>query len=525
MPDHNIESRIGPSVRHLEEIARAAKTFETSIKIEFDSSKPIPINAARTPVLIVVNTSQPITQPPNSLADLYHGREVYSYRGLLGEGMITMADFCKGDRPFTERGRVLPDSITVKSRGGTVPAKELKKLALEAWCEALGVRPGDFQELNADKNAKKLALENLKTDLLEELRSGPEGVKRWNTRISEQSNCKFKKSNLEAANLPEVYMYGLDFQSSNFNNATVTKGRILKCDVRNSTFREAHMEGFQFAVGTNFTGCDLTRAMLSYAKLDGKFSDCNFTAAVLTQARLEGTGFDKCRFVDADLTGATLWECDLRGADLSQANLSEVTFERSLYDQDTRWPPHFVYPTHGLEWKGSGADPILLKRIQDNAPGEPVNFESFLQHLSTNFDRDRLNKSIKMLQSERFQLFCKFSHDSIVGIVNSQTNLALVYSCRLTSEGRFFCCTQNLVPCGGLRGALCKHLLVLLVGLAKAEELDPGQIYQWVIKSQAQKPELDKELASATFLHYKGAEAGEIDWRPTETIPEDYYTF
>jgi hypothetical protein len=25
------------------------------------------------------------------------------------------------------------------------------------------------------------------------------------------------------------------------------------------------------------------------------------------------------------------------------------------------------------------------------------------------------------------------------------------------------------------------------------------------------------------FLQYKGAEAGEVDWRPTETIPEDFY--
>jgi len=30
---------------------------------------------------------------------------------------------------------------------------------------------------------------------------------------------------------------------------------------------------------------------------------------------------------------------------------------------------------------------------------------------------------------------------------------------------------------------------------------------------------------SQTFLKYKGAEAGEIDWRPTETVPEDYYAF
>ena len=27
----------------------------------------------------------------------------------------------------------------------------------------------------------------------------------------------------------------------------------------------------------------------------------------------------------------------------------------------------------------------------------------------------------------------------------------------------------------------------------------------------------------AVLFKYKGAEAGEIDWRPTETVPEDYY--
>jgi hypothetical protein len=32
-----------------------------------------------------------------------------------------------------------------------------------------------------------------------------------------------------------------------------------------------------------------------------------------------------------------------------------------------------------------------------------------------------------------------------------------------------------------------------------------------------------REQVSDTLLRYKGAEAGEIDWRPTETIPEDFY--
>jgi hypothetical protein len=93
----------------------------------------------------------------------------------------------------------------------------------------------------------------------------------------------------------------------------------------------------------------------------------------------------------------------------------------------------------------------------------------------------------------------------------------------LGADGAFACCTQNLRPCGGLHGKLCKHLLVLLVGLAKAGQLDPTTAEHWAQASRKQRPVLDKDAMSETFLRYKGAEAGEIDWRPTETIPEDYY--
>jgi hypothetical protein len=108
-------------------------------------------------------------------------------------------------------------------------------------------------------------------------------------------------------------------------------------------------------------------------------------------------------------------------------------------------------------------------------------------------------------------------------VVKSQTDRELVYSCRLNKDGSFACCTQNLRPCGGLRGALCKHLLVLIVGLTRAGQLDPVKVEAWIGESRTKKPLLDAGQMSETFLRYKGAEAGEIDWRPTETIPEDYY--
>lgn len=130
-----------------------------------------------------------------------------------------------------------------------------------------------------------------------------------------------------------------------------------------------------------------------------------------------------------------------------------------------------------------------------------------------------------MLKSESFQLYSDCAPDVVTGIVKSQSNPDLTYACRLSVDGYFSCCTQNLNACGGLRGALCKHILVLIIGLAKSGEIDAVKASQWVLSSRIQKPKLHAELMTETFLKYKGSEAGEIDWRPTETIPEDYYAF
>ena len=74
-------------------------------------------------------------------------------------------------------------------------------------------------------------------------------------------------------------------------------------------------------------------------------------------------------------------------------------------------------------------------------------------------------------------------HDHLVGVVKSQSDPDLVYSCRLNKDGDYACCTQNLNVCGGLRGALCKHLLVLIIGLTKGGELDPTLVKQWITAS------------------------------------------
>ena len=72
---------------------------------------------------------------------------------------------------------------------------------------------------------------------------------------------------------------------------------------------------------------------------------------------------------------------------------------------------------------------------------------------------------------------------------------------------------------------MCKHILVLLVGLAKSGELDPTKVDEWINASKIKGPVLDKDRMGEVLLKYKGAEAGDIDWRPTETVPEDFMAF
>jgi uncharacterized protein YjbI with pentapeptide repeats len=167
-----------------------------------------------------------------------------------------------------------------------------------------------------------------------------------------------------------------------------------------------------------------------------------------------------------------------------------------------------------------------LKKIEktiEKQVGKITDIATFLKALELRADKSKIDKATKMLKAERFQLFNDITDTHLNGVVKSQTDADLVYACRIESNGHYACCTQNLNICGGLRGSICKHLLVLIVGLVKAGQLDPSTIDAWIAKTHDTKPELNKETMGEIFIRYKGAEAGEVDWRPTETVPEDYY--
>ena len=169
----------------------------------------------------------------------------------------------------------------------------------------------------------------------------------------------------------------------------------------------------------------------------------------------------------------------------------------------------------------------MATKTAPQLPGSRADWD-FLDAVREVSDSAKLGKAVTMLRGDHFQLYADVQPEHVCGVVRSQSSDKRVYACRLAKDGRYSCCTQNLIQCVVSRGAPCKHLLVLVVGLVKAGQLEPKVAIDWLrgarrmgLTADGHKP--DKEVVTATFLKYKSVEAGEVDWRPTETIPEDFY--
>jgi hypothetical protein len=228
---------------------------------------------------------------------------------------------------------------------------------------------------------------------------------------------------------------------------------------------------------------------------------------------------------NCDLKKAKLIQSDLIAVDLSTCKIDEKTdFSAAKYDETTKLPQEFPQ-WRQLHWRGTGPDPYREMLDALLASPQEIEFEDFLQYMQWNFDFSKVQKAISMMKKEKFQLFAEVNSENVVAVIKSETDPDLVYASLLDHDGVFSCCTQNLKVCGGLKGALCKHHLLMLMGLVKYKELNANVATRWALKTLGATQKLNKDAATHVFIKYKGAEAGEIDWRPIETIPEDYYSF
>ncbi len=326
--------------------------------------------------------------------------------------------------------------------------------------------------------------------LLRDLRGGAEGVCRWNA-AERRAACGFRGADLSGADLTGADLGGLDFAGATFDGATLADSWLLECDLSRADFRRANLTQ-AWCAGANLREADLQHATLRRCNLRG----CDCRGAT---------------FASADLDGATLDGADLCGADFSSANLRGAALDGARYDEKTRWPRGFGARA-ALVWAGAGDPPIEL--------------DLFVKCLAPLVDSGRLSRAVEMLKAERFRLYAQVESGALFGVVRSQRDPHIVYSCRLASDGSFACCSQDLAACLGMRSAVCKHIIVLVVGLVRAGEIDPATAERWLKASHENMKyavTIDRDLMTETLLRYRAAQAGQIDWRPTETIPEDYY--
>ncbi len=141
----------------------------------------------------------------------------------------------------------------------------------------------------------------------------------------------------------------------------------------------------------------------------------------------------------------------------------------------------------------------------------------------------KIHKAINMLRREKNLLYIEKTEGNLKAVVKSQTNpKKLEYACSIKADGTFFCGTQNLRPCGGLRGSICKHIILTLIATVKQGYMPNYELIDWVKKTINNRPKLNKPEATSIFLHYKDTINGnlnavnQIEWRPVEILPEDF---
>jgi uncharacterized protein YjbI with pentapeptide repeats len=460
---------VGPNALVLEQAAQTARRFTTSAVLDLSGS------------YVEVKIERTGTGPLKIVSNHYVGGEHrYAHHKPLALGLAFAV------LGHNWRGSSLRlDSVKVRGDGLSLGGKALQQAALAAWSEAVGAEVASSGSLKEQRQSQRADQQRLREQLLTQLR-GANGVVAWNARtVAERAQA----NPFAGADLAGLDLTGVNFQS---------------CDFRKANFARTNLTEL-VGKSVNLTQANLAGAQLRKADLTG---------AKLNRADLQGA--DLC---EAELSFAKFGGANVCGADLSSAHVRYSTdFNKVTYDAKTRWPAGFRPPHTAVLEGAKPAAPVVVVK-----PVVGLEFPTFMDRLRQTVDGSRLTNALQMLKSERFHLFAEVKPEVLVGIVRSQSSASRLYSCRLAADGAFSCGTQNLRVCGGLYGSICKHLLVLIVGLAKAGTIDLGNLDAWCRASRQHRPTFDKDVMSETFLRYKGAEAGEVDWRPTETLPEDYY--
>ena len=147
----------------------------------------------------------------------------------------------------------------------------------------------------------------------------------------ELESCRLDSSTLRRWDLRRAALVDLDASNSSWEVVDLEQARLSSCRwagarVQLTSFRDSELDGCDFSTVT-FVLCDFSGATLRRINFSGaSFVGCNF----------EGTVFEEdVRFVDSDLSGASLRDAWLGGADFSGAELRDADMRGCLGAKET----------------------------------------------------------------------------------------------------------------------------------------------------------------------------------------------
>ena len=154
-------------------------------------------------------------------------------------------------------------------------------------------------------------------------------------------------------------------------------------------------------------------------------------------------------------------------------------------------------------------------------------YTRFFSH--TSLDKTKIKKAIQMFKNSSHTMYIEKLENGISGIVKSQSGKDLEYASFLWNSGDFCCGTQNVHRCGGLRGGICKHIILVLIAAVKNGDISEDEAILWLEKSLSKSCNFGAHHLElqALFIKYQTMlnSNGEVDWKPVELSSEDYIGF
>jgi hypothetical protein len=151
-------------------------------------------------------------------------------------------------------------------------------------------------------------------EALKLLRSGPDGVAKWNRRREGGENIP----ELDNADLPGVELIGINLLGANLSGGNLTEAKLRGANLSQAKLRKAKLRGAELQEA-DLRGADLLGADLAGADL----LEADLSVADLRKVNLAGANLNKARLITVDLRGADLSGALLMAATLLEAKLTQ----------------------------------------------------------------------------------------------------------------------------------------------------------------------------------------------------------